>query len=328
MNILQRSRLFILILMLKMALCCLSLELAADEVVLSDKEKVLGVFCDKLNAKFKGYYWNRIICNPKTWEWDEQYTTPGGNPLIYRVFEGKSPKSTTLVMCTIHGDELPSLYQCVHLVRDILFDNPKDYFESKVIIAPIINPDGFLLSKPTRQNGRGVDLNRNFPTKDFAKKALKEWKRRYSSTKRKYPGKKGGSEIETRFQMEMIARFKPDKIISIHSPLGWLDVDTPDKSFYGDEPDGFQFAEFSRKSKDIAMIMSKKSNNFKLISFRVYPGSLGNYAANERGIPTYTLELENSDPHRAHRFWLKMRNGIVAAIQYRLKSRINHHPIN
>ncbi|MBF0441460.1 MAG: succinylglutamate desuccinylase/aspartoacylase family protein [Oligoflexales bacterium] len=283
----------------------------------------LGRYCDTLNSRFKSFGWSRIVCNPKTWTMDENYVTPKGNPLIFQTFKGENPKTRTIVFCGVHGDEHPSIYQCIHLVREIIFDNPSAFNESLVVVAPLVNPDGFLAGTPTRPNAKGVDLNRNFPTKDFNEEAIKEWKGKYKSDKRKYPGTEGGSEIETKFQMMLIEKFKPDKIVSIHSPLGFLDVDSPTRTrtISGDESDGYEFAEFVKKAHDVALVMSKNSNNFRLMKFHVYPGSLGNYAAKERGIPTYTLELENSDPHKGQQFWNRIRKGIISAIQYQINVR-------
>ena len=63
--------------------------------------------------------------------------------------------------------------------------------------------------------------------------------------------------------------------------------------------------------------MSRMSNNFKVKDFKVYPGSLGNYAAREKGIPTFTLELESSDPMKGFSYWQRMRKAFVTAIQYK-----------
>jgi protein MpaA len=200
-----------------------------------------------------------------------------------------------------------------------MFDNPGSFANSKVVIAPIVNPDGFLKTPSTRQNKNGIDLNRNFPTKDFDSRALVEWKSKEGGSKGKYPGEKGGSEIETLFQMMLIETHKPDKIISIHSPYGWLDVNTPTPGeTEQDDADGLNLHELTRQANDIAQVMSRMSNNFRVKNFKVYPGSLGNYAARERGIPTYTLELESSDAVKGPAYWQRMRNAITAAIQYKL----------
>lgn len=278
-------------------------------------------FCNEVNKQFKKFGWSRIICNPKTWTWDENFKTVKGNPLIYQVFEIGVPESTTIFFCGVHGNEIPSVYQCVHLVRDILFDHKDEYMNVRVVIAPIINPDGFLLESPTRQNARGVDINRNFPTKDFDKDAISAWKKEFKSTPAKYPGESAGSEIETKFQIMLIEKFPPDKIVSIHSPYGWLDYDSPSQTrvLTGDEPDGYYFEQFIKESNNVATEMSKKGKNYKLTKFRIFPGSLGNYAANERAIPTYTLELPTSNAKNAEGYWNHFRKSYVTAIQYKLK---------
>ena len=39
--------------------------------------------------------------------------------------------------------------------------------DKKIVIAPLVNPDGFFSKPPKRTNSRGVDINRNFPTRDW-----------------------------------------------------------------------------------------------------------------------------------------------------------------
>ncbi len=304
-----------------------SFNINAQDLKIENKNDSLTVrkFCDNINKEFKRYKWRKIVCNPFTWIWEEKWITAKGNPLLYQIFNRGIPETTTLFICGVHGDELPAFYQCVHLVRDILFDNPNDYKNSKIIVAPFVNPDGFLLKRPTRQNGRGVDINRNFPTKDFNTKAISNWKKKYKSSPRKYPGPAGASEVETQFQIMLISRFNPDKIISIHSPYGWLDIDTiPRHDPYMDEPDDLQYGPFRTlfdTSRDIGKEMSKKSNNFPVTNFRIYPGSLGNYAAHERKIPTYTLELATSNAYKAHEYWNRMHKAYSSAISYIIPKR-------
>ncbi len=233
-----------------------------DTTIKIDRDKELKRYCNRFNQEINRYFWGHIICNPKTWDWDERFVTPVGKwPLVHQVFDSDDQnikKTTTLVQCGIHGDELPTVYMCIHMVRDILFDNKDAYKGHRIVIAPLVNPDGFFRKNPTRQNGRGVDLNRNFPTRDFDTHALKDWKRKYRSTPRKYPGKKGASEIETRFQMMLMDKYRPDKIISIHSPYGWLDFDSPGRNNAWDEPDGYDFRLFKIQSKGVAKTMSKR----------------------------------------------------------------------
>ncbi len=47
-----------------------------------------------------------------------------------------------------------------------------------------------------------------------------------------------------------------------------------------------------------------------------FPGSLGNYAGQERGIPTFTLELPTANPNKAFEYWEKFKSGIQTVIHY------------
>ena len=275
----------------------------------------LDNFCDAFNKKIKAYYWGQVVCRPSTWEYNDEYITPGGHSLPFKVVDFPPVKSVTLVMCGIHGDELPSPFICIHLIRDMLFDNPSLYKNARIIVAPLVNPDSFFKDKPTRTNGRGVDINRNFPTSDFEEKAISEWKSKYRSDKRKYPGDGPASEIETKFQIMLINKYKPNKIISVHSPLGWLDVDSPME--VGDDGSGVPF-HLIDESKNVADLMSKHSNDYPVKNFLTYPGSLGKYAALENNIPTYTLELPTSDSHLAYKYWKLVHKGLISAINYEM----------
>ena len=69
------------------------------------------------------------------------------------------------------------------------------------------NPDGRALG--TRQNARGVDLNRNFP-----------WRWRPGARGTYYPGPKAGSEPETRALMRLVRRVRPQLAIYYHQHMG------------------------------------------------------------------------------------------------------------
>ena len=73
------------------------------------------------------------------------------------------------------------------------------------------NPDGVLAG--TRSNARGVDLNRNFPTK---------WKRLTGSTTNSGPRPR--SEPETRALMRFLNQVDPDFLVTMHSPLHGIDT--------------------------------------------------------------------------------------------------------
>mgnify|MGYP000483897138 CR=1 FL=1 len=86
-------------------------------------------------------------------------------PLIFTEF-GNNPRKATLFLGGSHGNESPSVYLAFKLAA-FLQANPRYYRNRTIIIAPTVNPDGFLSKVPARTNGKGVDINRNFPTRDW-----------------------------------------------------------------------------------------------------------------------------------------------------------------
>lgn len=108
-----------------------------------------------------------------------------------------------LLMGGIHGDE-PEGIALAEATLDWL-KTRKEHLQSWIII-PCVNPDG--VKAGTRVNGRGVDLNRNYPSKS--------WSRDYSSP-RYYPGPSPGSEPEIQAIVSLIQLRKPQLIVHCHS---------------------------------------------------------------------------------------------------------------
>lgn len=191
----------------------------------------------------------------------------GGTPIFHYQRNGESanPKKI-LVISLIHGDEIyaGSLGR-YWLERLVKLDNPRNTWR----VLPVVNPDG--VAKNTRTNGKGVDLNRNFPTKDWEDKAQTFWKKEGGSSVRRFPGDSAGSEPEVQCVIKHIEDFQPDFVISIHTPLNVLDFDGP-----------------KLPRPNYSYLPWRSLGNF--------PGSLGRYLWVERNTPTLTTELKNTLP--------------------------------
>ena len=114
------------------------------------------------------------------------------------------------------------------------------------------------------------------------------------------------SEPETVFQVNLIRRYRPDKIISVHAPMTILDYDGPSDHVHG--------GEVGTRANQLLIQMSEKAKGYRIKDYPFFAGSLGNYAGNERNIPTYTLELPSSDAGRHRQYWKLFRGAIESAI--------------
>lgn len=170
---------------------------------------------------------------------------------------GKAGKSKTLVIGVFHGDEPQGKF----LIEDYIEKNP----DSRLLFIPCLNPDGMVLEQ--RTNASGVDLNRNFPAKNWEYTARDEF----------FGGERPGSEIETKFVMEVIDEYKPKTILTLHAPFCVVNYD-------GDAE------ELSKKISKIIKYPVEENIGYPT------PGSFGTYAGVEKKIPAITLELDEKCP--------------------------------
>lgn len=264
----------------------------------------LQKYCSQMDEKFKLYQWGESRC--QDYQWNHVRNSARKTPLIWTTYgEEKSQgalNNTTLVLCGVHGDEITPVKFCFDLLEEL--KKPDYKFENKfIVIAPLVTPDSFFIKKPTRTNSVGVDVNRNFPTKDWTEDAHRLWHKNHRRDKRKNPGPHPASEQETIFQMNLVKRYKPHKVITVHSPLTMIDYDGPTL-----------VAEESETAKDVLLKMSEKAENYKVANYPVFPGSLGNWAGREHGIPTYTIELPNSNPADSAKFWALFKDALLYGI--------------
>lgn len=177
------------------------------------------------------------------------------NEIVLLENSPNSYEKTVLVIGVVHGDEPQGKF----LIENYL-KSPK-IGKNRMLFIPCLNPDG--LEVKTRQNSKGVDLNRNFPTKNWV----------YSERDEYYGGDSPGSEVETEFVIQIMDRYKPNVIFTIHAPYKVVNYDGPAD-------------EIADKISEIIDYPAESDIGYPT------PGSLGNYAGRERNIPTITLELD------------------------------------
>ncbi len=163
---------------------------------------------------------------------------------------------TVLIVGVFHGDEVQGEFLIENFIKE-----RKSPPKNNVLMLPCLNPDGKELK--TRQNANGIDLNRNFPTKN----------RKIISDKQYYGGSIPGSEPETRFITDIIEKYEPKFILTIHSPYKVVNFDGPAKE----------------QAEQISKITGYPVSEY--IGYET-PGSFGTYAGKERQIPVITLEVD------------------------------------
>lgn len=175
--------------------------------------------------------------------------------LFCRKGKGKDKgRKNILVIGSMHGDE-PQGADILNL-----YVKENNAAINNVCVIPCLNPDGYF--RKSRTNANGVDINRNFPTKNWIITEQNEF----------FGGNKPASEPETSFLIDCIEDIQPDLILTIHAP--------------------FKIVNFDGE----ALTVSEKIG--EIIGYPVQqdigyptPGSFGTYCGIEKKIPTITLEL-------------------------------------
>ena len=180
--------------------------------------------------------------------------TAKGNTISLCGILDNNPK--TLVIGVVHGDEpqgepLITKYMEENCNRNILF-------------IPCLNPDGRDLC--TRTNSNGVDINRNFPTKNWVLGERDNY----------FGGESPASEIETGFVIDVINEYNPTSIITMHTPYKIVNYDGP-------------ALDLAQKISQIINYPIEESIGYPT------PGSFGTWAGVERNIPIITLEMDEEE---------------------------------
>lgn len=165
---------------------------------------------------------------------------------------GNTINPSILVIGVFHGDEPQGEY----LINQYLNKLPN----TNLLMIPRLN------SSNTRVNKNGVDLNRNFPTKNWVHSERNEY----------FGGESPASEKETRFIIDTVEKFNPKVILSLHAP--------------------YKVVNYDGGNSENLFIIDKISKimNYPIEPSIGYPtpGSFGTWAGIEKGILTITLELD------------------------------------
>lgn len=193
--------------------------------------------------------------------------TKNNNEVQLISVEPHSYNKTLLVVGVVHGDE----WQGEKIVEKMMSLPHKN----RILYIPCLNPEGKDLE--TRTNANGVDINRNFPAKN--------WK--LLPRDRYFGGDEPLSELESRFLKEVIDAYKPDAILTLHTPFEVVNYDGPAK-------------EIAQKMAELSGYRLEESIGYET------PGSFGSYFGLEQGYPVITLEMKESND--CEQLWVELKD--------------------
>lgn len=194
------------------------------------------------------------------WEPDTYGRSHLGVPL--EVWRPAGP-CALLVFAGIHGEEAETTFALSRALRQLTVPSP----HAAVVLAA--NPDGLI--RGTRGNARGVELNRNFPSRDWQPQPVA-----HRSTLddprdvRLSPGPRAGSEPETQALMRLVADVQPRTVIALHAPLACID-----------DPAESQLGQWLARRTGLPLVAD--------VGYPT-PGSFGTWGR-EQGVPVITYEF-------------------------------------
>ena len=170
-------------------------------------------------------------------------------------FENSNYDKKILIIGVFHGDEPQGEY----FINSYIKSNSK-VGKNALYFIPRLNFNN------VRQNLNGVDLNRNFPTKNWVLGDKNDY----------FGGYKPNSEVETQFLTKLIHDNNFDAIITIHAPYKTVNYDGPAENL----------------ANEISNIVGYPTSSD--IGYAT-PGSFGTYCGKERNIPTITIEIDEDE---------------------------------
>jgi protein MpaA len=115
-----------------------------------------------------------------------------------------------MLIGSLHGNE-PLAVTLIERLAEDARDHSDRWNGRTVLFVRTPNPDG--MARGTRANSRGVDLNRNFPTRNFR------------ANRQHRTGPRPGSEVETTAILRLLYAFRPARVVHVKSTTdetGWV----------------------------------------------------------------------------------------------------------
>ena len=160
-----------------------------------------------------------------------------------------------LIIGVFHGDEPQGEY-----FINTYLEKSKEIGKNSLYFIPRLN------STNTRKNKNSVDLNRNFPTKNWVLAENNDY----------FGGFSANSEEETKFLVNLLEKNDFSAIITIHAPYKTVNYDGPAEQL----------------AQEISKIIGYPTSDD--IGYMT-PGSFGTYCGKERSIPTITIEIDEEE---------------------------------
>ncbi len=216
------------------------------------------------------------VTRPTVSAWRELGRSVEGRSIRARTV-GSGPRKV-LWIGGIHGNEPEGSIATASVPADFLAAELAD--RVTLTIVEDLNPDGRAADK--RGNANGIDLNRNFPSRNFTPSAER--------------GSAPLCEPEAKVLHDLILSLRPDLVFVCHS---WHDR---------------HFINFDGPARELAQLFASLSG-YPLVESRAFnptPGSLGSWVGGDLGLPILTLEWHKGKNWQAA--WEDVRLAAMAVI--------------
>jgi protein MpaA len=205
--------------------------------------------------------------------WRDEIVGASRTGLPLRAFLPSGDGPSGLLLAGMHGEEPETLLLARRLLERVGGD------ATGWVVLPCANPDGVLAG--TRQNGAGVDVNRNFPASTWSPDVSYTFppgctdRRLANRTNASSPGPEPGSEPETQALMRLVERLEPALVVDLHSPLEVI-------------------LDLAGEGSPVADALGRAAGLRVAESLSVAaPGTLADWAI-EQGFPTLVYEVEHA----------------------------------